>query len=180
MKRIAAAAAAAGFALVLSAGSALAAVTFDPATGTGFVGKGDVQTVYSWNNAALQANHTAVKFRVNSTTVEAYSWECTNTKNEKIQPRANVTTSTVQGLLSSTARERNQITGFNITGFNGPSTSILSSDGPAVDSCPADNANNEGAQERWELTTPAGDPEVISSTGGLQVSINDTTWFDLS
>ena len=29
-------------------------VTFDPATGTGFVGKGDLQTVFEWNNKALQ------------------------------------------------------------------------------------------------------------------------------
>ena len=31
--------------------AALATVTFDPATGIGFVGKGDVQLAFGWNNA---------------------------------------------------------------------------------------------------------------------------------
>lgn len=35
---------------------AIAAVTFDPVTGTGFVGKGDVQTAFGWNNQQLQQN----------------------------------------------------------------------------------------------------------------------------
>jgi Spy/CpxP family protein refolding chaperone len=31
-----------------------AAVTFNPSTGIGFVGKGDVQNAFGWNNADLQ------------------------------------------------------------------------------------------------------------------------------
>lgn len=38
---------------------AYADVTFDPATGTGFVGKGDVQSAFGWNNKQLQNNATA-------------------------------------------------------------------------------------------------------------------------
>src|SRR3990170_2451923 len=34
----------------ISVGTALAAVIFDPVTGEGFVGKGDVQLVFGWNN----------------------------------------------------------------------------------------------------------------------------------
>lgn len=41
-------------AVILTASAAGAAVTFDPATGTGFIGKGDVQTALGWNNKALQ------------------------------------------------------------------------------------------------------------------------------
>jgi hypothetical protein len=39
--------------------AALAAVTFDVNTGFGFVGKGDVQLAFGWNNKALQTNATA-------------------------------------------------------------------------------------------------------------------------
>ena len=48
---------------VLVAGLAYAAVTFDPTTGQGFVGKGDVQYTFDWNNAQLQANADDVGFR---------------------------------------------------------------------------------------------------------------------
>src|SRR5688572_7117075 len=51
--------------LVFSA-AMTAAVTFDPSTGTGFVGKGDVQDAFGWNNAALQANAGAVTFTFES------------------------------------------------------------------------------------------------------------------
>lgn len=35
-------------------GIATATVTFDPTTGKGFVGKGDLQTAFGWNNNQLQ------------------------------------------------------------------------------------------------------------------------------
>src|SRR5918996_4693526 len=44
----------AAFAIGMTAAFAL--VTFDPSTGTGFVGKGDVQTAFGWNNKQLQNN----------------------------------------------------------------------------------------------------------------------------
>jgi hypothetical protein len=45
-------------------------------------------------------------------------------------------------------------------------------DGPPLNSCP-------NAAAGWSLTTPAGDPVEVSSTSTLQVSINDSDWFDL-
>jgi hypothetical protein len=42
--------------VVIGASVALAAVTFNPMTGEGFVGKGDVQLIYGWNNQQLQLN----------------------------------------------------------------------------------------------------------------------------
>lgn len=52
---------AAAAALMVS-GVASAEVAFDPATGVGQVGKGDVQLAFGWNNAQLQANAGAVTF----------------------------------------------------------------------------------------------------------------------
>lgn len=48
--------------LALTIPAANAAVTFDPATGTGFVGKGDVQTALGYNNAQLQKNASTLVF----------------------------------------------------------------------------------------------------------------------
>jgi hypothetical protein len=43
-------------------GVALATTTFNPATGTGFVGKGDVQTPWGWNDQTLQSQAINVSF----------------------------------------------------------------------------------------------------------------------
>ena len=152
------AAAVAATALVSTA--AFAIVTFDPATGTGFVGKGDVQLALGLNNAQIQA--ASPVFTYAKTEVSEVTWECTNLRNEKVQERARTTTTSVSGVVSATARVRNQITGYNLTGFSS-STSSSVTDGPAINSCP----NNAST---YELTLPAGEPVVTDSTGGLYVN----------
>jgi hypothetical protein len=157
-------------ALLFATTAAFAAVTFDPATGTGFVGKGDVQLVYEWNNKALQDNADSVKFRASSEVVTEVSWVCTK-DNGNTNERARTTTTTIEGVVSSVARERNQITGFILNGYSGTVEETEETDGPALNSCP----------DKWELTTPAGDPEVVSSTGGgLEVSIDSVNWKPLT
>ena len=158
--------------MLFSIGTAAALVTFDSSTGTGFVGKGDVQLVYGWNNQALQANAGSVQFRASSTTVTEVSWECTNSNNDHVQERARTTTTETQGVVSSIARERNQITGFNLTGYSSTPTTSTATDGPALNSCPA-------MPSTFYLSTPAGDPVTVSSSNVFQVSINGTTWFTI-
>jgi hypothetical protein len=140
---------------------AMAAVTFDPVTGTGFVGKGDVQLALGWNNRQLQDNADNLQFEVISEVVTEVSWTCTNTNNENVQDRERTTTTSVEGVLNSVARERNQITGFNLTGYDGVAAVSGTTEGPALNSCPSGP---------WTLTTPAGDPEVVSSTSGIYVN----------
>ncbi|HSK25425.1 MAG TPA: hypothetical protein VK894_00765, partial [Jiangellales bacterium] len=65
-------------ALVLSGGVAQAAVTFDAATGEGFVGKGDVQLALGYNNKQLQDNAGSLEFAAVSEVVTEVSWICTN------------------------------------------------------------------------------------------------------
>jgi hypothetical protein len=157
--------------VLIAASAAFAAVTFDPESGTGFVGKGDVQLVYGWNNKALQDNADDVQFQANSKVVTEVSWTCTNSNNDNIQERARTTTTSVQGLVDSIAREKNQVTGFNLLGYDEkPTVSPPTTDGPAVNSCPSGP---------WTLTTAAGDPVEISSTSSLQVSFDGGEWKDL-
>ena len=157
-------------ALTMTAG-ATAAVTFDPATGTGFVGKGDVQLIYGWNNQQLQNNAGLLQFRAISTEVSEVSWTCTNSNNENLQVRQRTTTTNSQTVVSNIARVRNQITGFNLTGYSGAPTQSSSTEGPPVNSCPSGP---------WTLTSPAGDPVVVSSESHVQVSTDGTTWFNLN
>jgi hypothetical protein len=153
--------------------TALGAVTFDAATGTGFVGKGDVQLVYGWNNKALQDNAPSVDFRVSS--VSETTWTCSRPHpsqpgEEIVQERSRTTT--IQGLITTVARDNSKgkdgpVTGFNLGGYEGTSTE--SSEGPAVGSCPS---NPSGF-------TYNDDAETTSAGGGIQVTRDGTTWIDL-
>jgi hypothetical protein len=152
---------------------AMAAITFDPETGEGFVGKGDVQLVYGWNNRQLQQNALNVQFRAASEVVTEYTWECIKESPfERIRERSTSTTSTVEALVSSIARERNQITGFLLTGYEeGSFTSTTSTQGPALNTCPG---------VPWVYVEGSTESQIISSTGeGLQVSSDGTTWITL-
>jgi hypothetical protein len=138
---------------------AYADVIFDAATGTGFIGKGDVQLALGYNNAELQANADSLVFEMNRTVVTEVSWICTNDRNENIQERERTTTTQITAVLSSVARVRNQVTGFILNGFAG-TTQTSTTDGPPRNSCPSGP---------WSLTTPAGDPVTVSDTFQLLV-----------
>jgi hypothetical protein len=155
--------------VVTGAGIALAIVTFDPVTGTGFVGKGDVQEVFGWNNKDLQNNANSVQFRLLEKEVTETTWTCDRDAGPQTQERARTTTTDTQGVVSSVARERNQITGFNLIGYEGTPTTTSTTEGPAVGSCPTGWSVSEGP-----------DTETISSETHLQVSNDNTNWFNLT
>jgi hypothetical protein len=163
-------------AIAVTATVAFAAVTFDPVTGEGFVGKGEVQEAFGWNNRALQNNADDVQFRYVGTIVEVtdYSWTCTNTSNDNTLERGRVVTETtsLQGVFSHTARERNQITGFILDGWDGtPQMSITTrASGQQLWQCATG----------WEISdqiTDVGDP--VETGGGLQASFEGGAWVSL-
>ena len=145
--------------LALSATSA-SAYTLNP-DGTGFVGKGEVQTAFGWNNQALQANADAVNFYVSTTTESETTWTCSRTTpagGEIVQERSNTTTTEAQGLLDSTTRDKKQVTGFLIEGPDGElTTEIVDQDGPAIGSCPAGQSgfSFDGNEETTTTTEAA-------------------------
>lgn len=115
-------------------------------TGTGFVGKGEVQTPWGWNNKQLQQNARGVSFTVS--TVTDHEWTCekqvvtgNGTVREITQERSAVTRT--QGALREITRDTSQgtngpVTGFKLLGFDG--TVSEQTNGPAVGSCPNDNS----------------------------------------
>jgi hypothetical protein len=145
-------------ALALGAGVAVAATTFNSDGGTGFVGKGDVQIAFGWSNKDLQRNAGLVQFRFSDESVTETSWTCTNSNNDNEQVRNRTTTVSVQSVVDTVARQANQVTGFLLEGYDGTPVSSSSSEGPHLNSCPSGP---------WELSTPAGDPEVVSSSSAL-------------
>ena len=157
-------AAAAATALISTA--AVAAVAFDSTTGTGFVGKGDIQILYGWNNAQLQRNASGVTFGYDAKDtydVECY-WETTTGHGTIVQHDITVPRHvSVSASVSYDARVRSQITGFILKGFG-----AVTSEGqvPVVGgSCP-------GGSQVATITsvTPTG------STGGLSVSYGGVSY----
>ena len=153
-------AAAAALAVVSSA--ALASVTFDSSTGTGFVGKGDVQLAFGWNNAKLQQNAPGVSFSYNAT--DSYTAVCTfttgeGTRGERTHNNEHTKTTTVSSAVAYDLRVRNQITGFNLTGLG--TTTTTGGAAPVVGgACPG----NPGTDGTWSSV------ELTGTTGGLYVN----------
>jgi hypothetical protein len=127
MKKIITAALAAGM-LLGSAASASALAEGD------FIGKGEVQQSFGWNNKQLQDDADKVLVVATTTT----EWTCSKEvelgnggTNEIVQQRS--TTTTVSATTET--RLRNQVTGFYVGEVLRSST-----DGPAVGTCPADQS----------------------------------------
>jgi len=99
---------------------AIASVTFYPATGTGFVGKGDVQNAFGWNNAGFQANVNGLSFTYESSvTWHASCYFITGEgkpgEKEHFVPHSEA--SSLAGNVAYDKRTQNQVTGINLTGF---------------------------------------------------------------
>lgn len=156
-------------ALLVTASASMASVSVDE-NGIGFVGKGDVQAIFDWNNSELQQNAGNLTFRfASSTTV---SWKC-----EGINKQGKVVTSTPElaiGLnaevgLDARKNKQGQITGFNLLGFDAGQTTAQ-----AVGTC--------GASVGFQVPFAMVEDSVQWEGSGeptLQVSADGETWFDL-
>jgi hypothetical protein len=147
---------------------ASAAVTFDAIDGTGFVGKGDVQLAFGWNNAALQRNAAGVTFTFQQKDFYDVTceWETVTggPRSKTIEHDVTIQKNTqVRSSIVYDARVRNQITGFNLNGF---SITVTTGSVPEVGaSCPMAHATAEVT-------------EVVQtrSEGGLSVSHGGTSF----
>lgn len=177
LKRISTVVIGSAAAVTLMAGPSLAAVTFYAddtyavnedgsqgdllgLAGTGFVGKGDVQLAFTWSNKQLQSNAAGVSFSYVESTTKTQ--DCVTVDGQGREQVVTVTgtrtmTIGVSGGVSYDARVKNQITGFNLTGFQGDPTE----DNSGWSSCPA------GSQQRGAV-------ETVTSAG-LQASHGTNT-----
>ena len=155
--------------LAVAAGAALASVTFDVATGKGFVGKGDVQLAFGWNNAKLQAQAGNVSF--NYTQVDATDYEVVcefDTGTRHVVHHVQTTHKSLSDALSYDVTKANRqnpqgdVTGFNLTGATNVQQTASGDPIPSVgDGCPG----NSGLGAITGVTVTSS-----SSTGGLYVS----------
>jgi hypothetical protein len=143
----------------------MAAVTFDPATGTGFVGKGDVQLAFGWNNNQLQTNASGVGFTYEAESRYAYTCTWITGDGKPGEKEHEVTlkkTSSVNSTVDYTARERNQINGFILNGYG---SEVTTQPVPVVGgSCLGEGTNGT-------ITAV----QTLYSNGGLYVTYGGTS-----
>jgi sulfur relay (sulfurtransferase) DsrF/TusC family protein len=115
-------------AMLCMVGTVLATVTFDPNTGVGFVGKGDVQIAFGLNNAQIQQymDDDAFSFYYSSTDsyninkVFATGNKLSNYKSHLDLLRTqDISENAVFGSDSRKVHGQQQYTGFELTGFEG-------------------------------------------------------------
>jgi hypothetical protein len=135
-----------GIAAAAAATVAIATVTFDPNTGTGWVGKGDVQSAFGWNNKAMQTNAAGVTFKFEEITTYVITCEWTTGERNPVQHvQTKSKTVGVNGTADFTARRNSSgkdgdFTGWFLTGFNSYVTEGGNFTAPNVgDKCPANN-----------------------------------------
>jgi hypothetical protein len=124
---------------------AYAVVVFDPISGTGFVGKGDLQVPWGWNNAVMQANAEGVSFGYELIEEADYDVVCewdtvTGGKTPKtihhvVATTADIDSSVAYDVSKSTRRNpQGSVNGFFLLG--GENVVVDESDLPAVgDAC---------------------------------------------
>ena len=142
--------------LIAATSLASAAVILN-ADGTGFVGKGDVQLAFNWNNATLQKNAVDVRFSYSATTiyVATCSWVTgEGTRGEKTHYVPFTVSADVNRLITYDARVRNQITGFTLTGFG--ATSSVGAPPEVGGSC-----LGEGADGTWSAVAMESETEAL-------------------
>ena len=163
-KKLYAAIALALAAMLVASTAALALVTFNAQDGTGFVGKGDVQTVLGLNNKDMQTAHTSVTFKYVAT--NTYGFECEwftgPARNRTHHVQDKTADTQVNATVDSASRKTGQWTGWNLNGFVGGAPNSVAE--PTDADCGA-----EGNQMKTIVRDEQGNPiiELISSSGGL-------------
>jgi hypothetical protein len=141
--------------IIASSAAALAAVEWTPENG-GFVGKGDVQSAFGWNNATMQANSEAVTFVYETT--GGFSFECEWWTGPDHNRRHHTNTKTIELDVNAVVTGARRITG-QFTGWNlDPLGAIDEIDGYPVDS-------DCGAEGNGMKSIVPGSIESLSGSG---------------
>jgi hypothetical protein len=112
--------------------AAVAGISFNPATGTGFIGKGDVQSALGLNNPQLQALYLSGGITFKFSQFETWQITCSWIKDDgKTEPvTKNLRTRRTRGVNATLNAQGRDIssgingpnTGFILNGFNGGGT----------------------------------------------------------
>ncbi|MFP5115969.1 hypothetical protein ACSU64_27035 [Bacillaceae bacterium C204] len=156
----------------LAVSSASAAVSVD-ATGTGFVGKGDVQLAYEWSNSALQKNASGLTFTYD--TQDTYDvTEVWDTSAGKKTVHHDITVPkhvSVSASVGYDARTSKQITGFNLKGID-PLSVIIEGTVPVAGDPLTGNRHVIDPETGAWVEAIITDVQLTKSEGGLYAHYN--------
>jgi hypothetical protein len=146
-----------------------ASTVYDSTSGIGFVGKGDVQSAFGWNNARLQANASGVSFSYDA--IDTFSAVCTfvtgeGTRGEKTHDVTLPRHAEISSDIHYHARSHKQIDGFILTGLGETTASGTAPAQGAACVASQDGIAHDGT---WTSVT------LTSSSGGLSVSYGGTS-----
>jgi hypothetical protein len=174
------------------ASAAQASFTFDPSTGAGFSGKGDVQVVLNLNNAALQNQAAGLSFRYHQSSsydvtktweVEVQEWTgeyetvcangeitCKKMVTRKVYETVTEYKSINQNAVSNVnagveydAKTKKQVVGFNLRGFG--SIVVTGDPIPQVgDSC-ANGGPDSNCHVSSVVASPDNQPGTVKVNG---------------
>jgi len=155
--------------LLMLASSANAAVHVDE-EGIGFVGKGDIQSVFNWNNSMLQENAHLIQFKFSRAGTVSWVCEGVNAAGVTIRSdRRNEDIGASTYVAYDARRNRTgQITGFLLVGLIENSTTQNE-----IGSC----GNSVGFQVPFQLVSEIN--YEGSTEPSLKVSIDGVNYFDL-
>ena len=176
-----AAAAAVAAGLLLAGTGAASAYTMD-ATGVGWVGKGEVQSVFGWNNKTMQDNYPSVTFVYDSTATYRVTCAFSTPGAHSTDHEIHFTKATdINATVGSTARKNSQgkdgpMTGWYLTGYG--TTTTDDGNVPAVgDGCPGNSGL--GAVTAVEQTGAGADGGLYAVWNGqrrlLTLTVDTTT-----
>jgi hypothetical protein len=163
-------------AAIAAAGQAAVVIDED---GLGFVGKGDIQSVYGWNNAQLQAHAHLLEFRFVASS-EA-TWQCEEWQDHQVHGlrllgvlEYEITSVASNVAYDARKNKQGQITGFNLNGFSDTSTEQVGNDLAAGECPPPQNSGNN--PKHFVLVEGSLQASVVEE-GALEVSIDGIAWF---
>lgn len=162
--------------MALVSTAAWATVTFDPNSGTGFVGKGDVQIAFGWNNSQAQKNANGVSFTYESDQSYDVTCDWTTVTGGRISKTiyheaTNHKSTSLSSTIAYDARLKNQYTGYTLIGAG--ATTTTGDPVPAIgDACPQGGG--------WSDSDPPGNDAIVtdvevdpaSVVSGLFVTFN--------
>ncbi|WP_129691544.1 hypothetical protein [Gottfriedia acidiceleris] len=153
-----------------------AAVNFDSTAGSGFVGKGDVQLAFNWNNTTLQKNASGLTFTYETKDTYDVTEEWDTPAGKKIvhhdvtiPKHVSVDANVV---YESRTNKQTSITGFNLNNFG---TVVTEGVLPSVGDPLTGNKLAYDEESKTWVTATVTDVERTKSEGGLFVNYNGTS-----
>jgi hypothetical protein len=137
-------------AVLFAAAPMFGEVIFNESSGVGFVGKGDVQQLFIWNNKTLQDRAGDVEFYYQE--LATFDVPCKKELEKKVMRNTYARAAAINSAVTADPRQKNQFTGFNLNGYDGDSVSVFDTNCPGgweADGDPVEVGSDDDGAALW-------------------------------